>query len=256
MRKHEQELLTRPQVSFQTGFELADDVHQFIELPTSILTRKTALLALKTREVCKECNNGWMSQLEQLAEPLILRTVEAARNADPIVFSKEDARSLGMWAQKTAVTFELTSAPPRVVSIEMGTRLRSGKPLRGGMVWAARHPRDYDLSIGLVHIDISNTPVPQPGPPDRQILLVAIVYHFMTLLVFVTDSPGQAPPPIPLDGWTLIWPAFETVEFAPMRAVPGNEVTEIMMNHGKWLPMVHVPGIRRSTEPPRVVHRN
>lgn len=256
MRKHERELLTRPQVSYQSGLDLTDDAKHFMELPTNVVMRKAALLTLKTREVCEDCNTGWMSKLEQLVEPLILRMVEATRNADAIILSKDDAKSLGMWAQKTALTFELTSAPPRVANAEMGTRLRSSKPLRAAMVWAARHPRDYDLSIGLAHIDISKTPVPRPGPPDRQILLVGIVYHSMTLLVFVTDSPGQAPPPIPLDGWTLIWPAFGPVEFPSMRTVPGNEVTEIIANHSKWLPMVHVSGIHRSIAPPRVSRRN
>lgn len=256
MRKHEQELLTGPQVSYESGFDLAEDAKNFIELPTNIVTRKAALLTLKTREVCKGCNTGWMNKLEQLAEPLIICMVEAARSGKEILLGQADARNLGMWAQKTALTYELTSARPRVANVEMGIRLASGKPQRAAMVWAARHPRDYDLSIGLAHIDISSTPHPRPGPPDRQILLVGIVYHFMTLLAFITDSPDQQPPPIPFDGWTLVWPAFGVVEFPPMRIVPGNEVTEILANHNRWLPMVNVAGIRRSPEPPRTSHRN
>jgi len=256
MRKYERELLTAPQVSYQSGFDLAADAKYFIELPTNVVMRKAALLTLKTREVCEDCNTGWMNKLEQLVEPLILRMVEAARNADAIILSQADAKILGMWAQKTALTFELTSAPPRVANVEMGTRLRSGRPLRAAMVWAARHPRDYDLSIGLAHINISSTPDPQPGRPDRQLLLVGIVYHFMTLLVFITDWPGQVPPPVPLDGWALLWPTSRPIEFAPMRTVSGNEVTEILANHSKWLPMVHVSSIRRSIVPPQISRRN
>lgn len=256
MRKHESELLTRPQVSYHAGFDLSDDAKYFIELPTSIITRKATLLTLKTREVCQGCNTVWMNKLEQLAEPLILRMVESARNADAIILSKNNAQVLGMWAQKTALTFELTTASRKVANVEMGKRLQSGSPLRGAMVWAARHPQDYDLGIGLVHIDISRTPDPQPGPPDRQILLVGIVYHLMTLLVYITDAPGQLPPPIPPDGWQLIWPAFGLVEFPPMRVVHGTEVREILTNHSTWLPLVNHTGIRRSLEPPQVAHRN
>ena len=190
MRKHESELLMRPHFSYQAGFDLSDDAEHFVELPTSVITRKSALLALKTREVCKDCNNGWMSKLEQLAEPLILRMAEAARNADAIMLTKADAKTLGIWAQKTALTFELTSASGKVTNVEMGQRLRSGNPLQGAMAWAARHPRDYDLGIGFAHLDISRTPDPQPGPPDRQILLTGIVYHSMTLLVYIIDAPA------------------------------------------------------------------
>ncbi len=256
MRKHESELLARPQVSYQAGFDLADDAEYFIELPTSVVTRKAALLTLKTREVCKDCNTIWMNKLEQLAEPLILRMVEAARIVDTTILSKANAEDLGRWAQKTALTFELTSASRRVANVKMGRQLRSGSPLRGAMVWAARHPQDYDLGIGFVHIDISRTPDPQPGPPDRQVLLVGIVYHFMTVLVYITDAPGQLPPPIPLDGWQLIWPAFGPVEFPPMRVVHGTEVREILTNHSAWLPLVNHKGIRRLLEPPQISHRN
>jgi hypothetical protein len=56
------------------------------------------------------------------------------------------------------------------------------------MVWLARHPRDYGLSIALVHIDVSSTPVPRAAGPDRQIALVSIVYHCLTFLIFMTLS--------------------------------------------------------------------
>ena len=64
-------------------------------------------------------------------------------------------------------------------------------------------PRDYDLSLALTHIDVSSA----PGRPVRQIAFTAIVYHQVTFLVFITDSPGQQPPPLPLDRWTRLWPA-------------------------------------------------
>lgn len=256
MRKHENELLKRPQVAYQAGFELDDDAKQFVELPTNLVTRKSTLLTMKTREVCHDCNTGWMNRLEQRAEPLILRLVEAARTAEPLTLSQFDARALGMWAQKTALTYELASAPPRVATTAMGSRLRAGAPLRSAMVWVARHPRDYDLSIGLAHIEVSATPIPEPGPADRRVLLVAIVYHFITVLIYIVDGPGQMPPPIPLDGWLLVCPAFDSVDFSPLRVVAGNEVTEILTNHSRWLPMIRISDFRRSNAPPRITHRN
>jgi hypothetical protein len=70
---------------------------------------------------------------------------------------------------------------PHVGDVDMGQQLHAGEPLSGSMVWVARHPRDYDLSIALVHIDVSSTPVPKPGAPDRQVLLVDIVYHYISI---------------------------------------------------------------------------
>jgi hypothetical protein len=256
MRKHERELLATSHASYSSGFGFDDTAREFVELPTDIVTRKAALLTLKTREVCEDCNTGWMSKIEQSAEPLLRRLASAARGPLAVVLSRADARTLGLWAQKTAITYELTAHHPRVADVAMGKQLRSGQPLRGVIVWAARHPRDYDLSIALAHIEISATPVARPGPADRRVLLVAIVYHYMTLLVFIPSDPSQVPPPVQLDGWTLIWPAFTSVEYPPMRTVDGNELTRTLADHSGWLPMVYHAGIRRTSEPPTVKRRN
>lgn len=256
MRKHEQELLTRPQVAYQAGFELAEDASQFEELPTTIVTRKATLLTMKTREVCQDCNTGWMNGLEQLTEPLLLRLADAAMTGHPIVLTQAEARTLGRWAQKTALTYELTSALPRVATTIMGRTLRAGQPIRGSIVRAARHPRDYDLSIGFAHLEVSSTPDPRPGPPDRRVLLAAIVYHFVTLLVYIVDAPGQMPPPLPADGWQLLSPAFGPVEFPPLRTVPGNEITQVLTVHSHWLPMVNADRFRRADLPPQITQRN
>jgi hypothetical protein len=256
MRKHEVDLLTRPQLAYSAGFSLADDAKQFEELPTTIVTRKATLLTLKTREVCLDCNTGWMNKLEQAAEPLLLRLADAAATGHEIALSDAEAHTVGLWAQKTALTHELTSKSPRVGNTTMGGRLQSGQLIRGAMVWVGRHPRDYDLGIGSAHIEVSMTPDPRPGPADRHILLAAIVYHLVTLLVYVVDGSGQMPLPVPPDGWALFAPAFGVVEFPPSRAVTGNEITNLLTVHSHWLPMVNVAQIRRAAGQPQIIHRS
>jgi hypothetical protein len=256
MRKHEHELLTTSQTSYSLGFDLDENTNEFAELPTVITTRKSSLLTLKTRDVCGECNNGWMSRTEKAARPAIIRIAEAARTNEELLLSRTDALKLAIWAQKTAITYELTGGQPGVASVIMGRQLAAGKPLRASMVWAARHPRDYDLSVALAHINVSATPWPRPGGPDRQIALVAVVYHFVTFLVFVTDRPGQPPPPLPIHRWVLIWPARGPVEYPPMATLDVNELTRTMTDHSRWLPIVQVSAIRRSPQPPQFHHRN
>jgi hypothetical protein len=85
---------------------------------------------------------------------------------------------------------------------------------------------------------------------------VSIVYHWVTFLIFITDRPGQQPPPLPLDRWSLLWPARGPVEYPPPAALDGNELTRTMVDHGRWLPPVQVNAIRRSPIPPQVRHRN
>lgn len=256
MRRHESDLLKASQTAYSAGFDLDDQAREFIELPTLLTTKKSSLLTLKTREVCTGCNNGWMSRLEEAARPLIRQVAEVARTAESLSLTVDEARTLAVWCQKTATTHELMSDRPRVASTAMGQQLAAGTPLRGGLVWLARHPRDYDLSIAHVHLDVSSTPVPRPGEPDSQIALVSIVYHWVTFLIFITDRPGQQPPPLPLDRWSLLWPVRGQVEYPPLATLNGNELTRTMVEHGHWLPPVQVAAIRRSPIPPQVRHRN
>jgi hypothetical protein len=245
------------QRSYSTGFELDDAAGELIEVRPQIVLRKAALLTLKTREVCKDCNGGWMSDLEEAVKPTILQLVRSAKAEIAIMLDREAARKLAMWAQKTALTNELTSGDPRVGNLAMGQRLHAGSPLRGSGVWIARHPRDYDLSIALAQIDVSATPIPRPGPPDRRILLTSIVYHNISFLVFITDPPGQVwPPPLSPAQWTRVWPSFGQVEYPPMSSVRGTELTEIFTRLGRWMPPVNVPIVHLPDSTPEIRHRN
>jgi hypothetical protein len=155
-----------------------------------------------------------MSDLEEAVKPTILQLARSAKTGIAIVLSCEAARKLAIWAQKPALTNELASDGQRVGDLPMGQQLRGVNPLRGSVVWVARHPRDYDLSIALGQIDVSATPVPEPGPADRRILLTSIVYHYISILVFITNSPGRAwPPPLSPTQWTRVWPPFSQVEY-------------------------------------------
>jgi hypothetical protein len=256
MRQHESALLAASQTSYRAGIDLDARAQEFIELPIELTTRKSSLLALKTREVCRDCNNGWMSGLETSARPLIRQVADAAQTGRLISLPPDEARTLAIWCQKTAVTYELKSDRRRVVTTAMGQQLATGTPLRAGMVWLARHPRDYDLSIALVHIDVSPAPIARPGDQVRQIALVSITYHWATFLVFITDKPGQRPPPLPLDRWSLLWPARSPAEFPPPATLTGTELTTIMTEHSHWLPPVQATTIRRSAVPPQTRHHS
>ena len=255
MRQHEQTTLTAPHQSYSLGLDLDADSREFVELPRTLVTRKSTMLGLKTRDVCADCNNGWMSKLEEAARPIILRVAEAARSGDEVELSRADARTLALWCQKTAATNELTSARPQVMTGQMGRHLAEGKPIRGGLVWMARHPRDYDLALARAHIDVSSIFAPRQDDPVRQIAFTAILYHQVTFLVFITDAPGLQAPPLQIDRWTRLWPAWGAVDYPPPTLTDGNELTRTMTDY-RWMPIVSVSGIRPSPVPPEIRHRN
>jgi hypothetical protein len=57
--------------------------------------------SFKLKKVCAACNNGWMSELENAAKPLILEVIRDNRALDS--FSEEERRILARWAGKTAI---------------------------------------------------------------------------------------------------------------------------------------------------------
>jgi hypothetical protein len=246
------------QRSFSTGYQLNETSNEFVQVRPEIVNRRAALLTLKTREVCRDCNVGWMSDLEEDVKPTIRQLARSAEAGIAIVQSRQSRQRFAVWAQKTALTCELTSNAPRVGNVAMGQVLREGSPLPGSLVWIARHPDDYDISLGLEQIDVSATPVARPGPPDRRVLMVAITYHYMSILVFIADSRGQVWPQLSPTKWALVWPTFGLglFEFPPMSAVTGTELTEIFTKPGRWIPPVQVSGIRDSELEPEVRYRN
>jgi hypothetical protein len=234
----------------QLGLVYDERTNEFIEVPADTVFKKKPLLSLKTRSVCKDCNEGPLSSIQEAAKPVILGLQSAAKGGFAVALGRDDARRLAVWAQTVALTDELTSDGPRVGTVSMGRRLCEPNPLAASQVWLARHPRDYDLAVALAQMEISDTPIPRPGPPDRQVLLASIVYHHLSILVFITDSPGQQAGPKPALGqWVMSWPMLghATVEYPPATPVRGSELTEIFANPSRWIPPIQVAGIRRAS---------
>jgi hypothetical protein len=57
--------------------------------------------SFKLKKICKCCNNGWMSKLEESAKPLILGLIRGLRELNSL--SEDERRILARWAGKTAI---------------------------------------------------------------------------------------------------------------------------------------------------------
>jgi len=187
--------LPASRMSHVAGFATSPSGLSFVEIPTVTTTNKASALHIITREVCLDCNTGWMSRLETKAKPVILALAGAARDATRLTLTTAEARALARWAQKTAITCELTGdAPFRVATVAMGQQLRDGSLLRGSVVWAARNAVDFWPATAQAHATIGATPRPVPGEQDRHALLTMIVWRHLTLMVFIAGDHGNLPP--------------------------------------------------------------
>jgi hypothetical protein len=63
--------------------------------------QQVKLTNFRLKAVCTPCNNGWMSQLESSAKPLILGLIRGG--ASLISLADDERRLLAMWAAKTAI---------------------------------------------------------------------------------------------------------------------------------------------------------
>src|SRR4051812_33992429 len=72
------------------GFSLSSDGRFLEEIAPVSRSANSSLLHVKTREVCRVCNNGWMSALESQARPIFLSLAKAAETGLSVVLSQND----------------------------------------------------------------------------------------------------------------------------------------------------------------------
>jgi hypothetical protein len=81
--------------------------------------------------VCADCNNGWMSVIENDTSPIILSLMDDART-----ISKEEQKSLALWATLKALVID--SASTRLLPRGFGHDLRMQRAPHVGMhIWIA-----------------------------------------------------------------------------------------------------------------------
>lgn len=92
-----------PTLTTPSGEQLAQRVHPVDQLLTG--------------RVCKECNNGWMSDLENAAKPVIADLISGEGRLQALV--RADRQVLSRWAVKTAFMLDAGGLEPRVSQLQV-----------------------------------------------------------------------------------------------------------------------------------------
>jgi hypothetical protein len=92
--------------------------------------------AIRVKRVCGECNNGWMSRLENRAKPVIDSLIDDRLDA----LHLKSMQSIAAWAVKTAMVLESALPPPEwFFTDQERERLRIDELLpRWTSVWIAK----------------------------------------------------------------------------------------------------------------------
>lgn len=119
-------------------------------------TRQSQTAAAKEfrlREVCTECNGGWMSALEQTAKPLLVPLMLGAATALPY----GDVVTLAEWAHLKAICWDALQVDPELPT-DAASQFRVQRPL-GWAVTMAQVESHGPLDISIVrHHALANLP--------------------------------------------------------------------------------------------------
>lgn len=177
---------------------------------------------LTVREVCEECNTGWMANLETRVDP-ILGPMMTSPISVPL--SVDEQETLAFWAAKTLMVAQSTlPRDQRVVPMAHYAELYEERaaPTRCRIA-VARRPREPDAwPYRLLEVGGEWRAKPPPGPKPakddynmyRALLAVGhVVFHFLGF--FDPDrEEGLRPGDLP-GGFVEIWPETERFTWPP-----------------------------------------
>ncbi len=160
----------------------------------------------KLPEVCKECNGGWMSRLEAVAQLVIPGLIEGKSKR----LAAFDQLILSTWMAKTSLTFD-AACEPRLIPGHLGSEVfyRTGYPLFPSDV-VISHDADHvpEGSLAFAKRAVSSRVLP-PG-----VQCVVVQFQFDHLILRTTINFGENVPeegqlgasPDDLRHSTRIWP--------------------------------------------------
>ncbi len=180
----------------------------------------------KLKRVCSTCNNGWMSELETEAKPILGPIVQDLS----IQLDLEDQTKIARWAFKTAIVLEGTKerSMKRYFESGLGPGLRtSGHILGRTMIWIGRssesglYARASDIQYNLGGQNLS-------AEATVTTMVVGHVVFQVVSAVFPAEKDAEAVGiPLHIDDWgrvlATIWPASRVFTWPPAESIgPGG----------------------------------
>jgi hypothetical protein len=225
---------------------------------TNIVTHKNgSVLTTRVREVCADCNNGWMGQLETDAQPLIRRLTVRSYPLGVTTLAPKETATLSAWAVKTAWMRE-RAMPGRITPTqEMRTYLSEKQhPPVHTEVWAGRHVGTLEFDANVLQIDVGWSDRPWD---DADTVVVAVcTLTFMGVCVAVRTANGEGVPPMTPDPnlWRPFWPNDDFVQWPPPVTASDVDVRDIGTRIDTWLSGPRITSFRSDPAGYQRIRRN
>lgn len=229
---------------------------ELTEAPNITVKKNGSVLKARVREVCRRCNNGWMSQLETSAQPLLERLWTPNYVFGRTTISVDEAAVIATWATKTAWVRERVSDPIVTPSAEMRRYLMDAQlPSELTRVWVARHQGRTNFGVYVGRLEATHQDDPWDTDRKRRILMCTLTFRGLSVLVRTDDGSGVPEMRPPADRWRQFWPVAETVQWPPERATSDDDIQAIAMRYN-WLRHPDVPIFNRDPNGEQTLTRN
>lgn len=170
--------------------------------PTERRWKATGVATQTTKEVCHECNTGWMSRLETKAKPLLVPMMTGR----PTALTLDEQITVATWVTKTAMIAELVH----------GHEFNFSPEERGIMMTEQRPPAHVAVMAGAIETDIGpcRATVARGQVVDGANNVVAWIHvHTIQTGALICQVMRSDPP---MGGEV----AFKTVQFAAPIEIP------------------------------------
>jgi hypothetical protein len=177
------------------------------------------------KDVCADCNNGWMSTLEHQVQPILTPMLQD----QPRTLTVLDQHLLSTWAMKTMLTMQGANiGGERVVALERYRWFCEHQtPLPGSHIWLCRYTDQtrWPLSVHQWGMTVreADGPAPQPGDSMNGFGVVFAIGP-VAFWLFGYRLPGEPRTSAGSDdAHLLIWPALGPDVRWPPRVSLGRE---------------------------------
>ncbi|MCW3040019.1 MAG: hypothetical protein JWM31_1924 [Solirubrobacterales bacterium] len=218
----------------------------YSEAPTREVTKQGSVLTTRLRQVCRNCNGGWMSQLEEAVRPVFERMWEPEY---PLGFTALSPREIGVlaaWAVKTAWVREQVGSGSSTPTPEMRRTFTADRvPPAFTSVWAARHTGQSNFGVYVLQVEARHQDRPLDGRESRNVLVCSLTFRGISLLVRTDDGWGVPRMTPPGDRWAQVWPSTGGVAWPPPQSASDDDLLEVVGRISHWMSVPELPKFHR-----------
>jgi hypothetical protein len=184
---------------------------------------------VQVRQVCRTCNNGWMSRLEVRAQELLTPLILGTRTGS---LSVAEQKTIAAWAWKTGAMLALAHPNDEryVTPPDYGYFREHQRPPRGTYVWIARVEPDIGVSDFQAGFSKQHrTDYRRPGDPEIDRVGYRLQFSVFAAVFDVIKDPYEARlsrPPGVRDYWCRVQPISKG-EWPPPRQMTLRDLHEL-----------------------------